>query len=133
MEHLGARLWICTFDGGTITPNEEEISAGWSVVDEALVSPPMSIDLDVPCDQYDEWYIFPDAHSRLQDFERFVNFGGFTLADPSSMAESLYPVQERFWKQIERLRPISYVATGDNEVIVTRNPSFAAKLRETMK
>ena len=41
MEHIGARLWICTFDSGSIMPNEEETSAGWSVVDEAMVSPPM--------------------------------------------------------------------------------------------
>ena len=87
-EHLGARLWICTFDSGSITPNEEEASAGWSVADEAMVSPPMSIDLDVPCDQYDEWYIFPDSCSRLRGIERFVNYGGFTLADPRSMAKS---------------------------------------------
>jgi hypothetical protein len=141
-EHFGARLWICTFDSGTISPDEDERLAGWSVVDGMMVSPPLHEGLDVPCDQYDEWYIFEDASSRIREFDRFVNYGGFNLADPKRMAESfdpswerggldyLNPLQEGFWAQIDVLRPISYVGSGDNDVVVTRKPSFAAKLRE---
>jgi hypothetical protein len=141
-EHSGDRLWICTFDSGSITPDETELAAGWSVVEGAMVSPPLGGGLEIPCDQSDEWYVFPDASARLGNFERFVSYGGFTLADPAAMAASfdpswerngldwLYPIQERFWSQIDRLRPVSYISTGDNEVIVTRNPGFAASLRK---
>lgn len=116
-----------------------------SVVDGMMVSPPVSEHLDVPQNQFDEWCLFPDASSRIREFERFVNYGGFTLADPRSVTASfdaswerdaldwLYPVQERFWSQIETLRPISYIATGDNDVLVTRNPSFRAVLAEAFK
>lgn len=48
-----------------------------------MVSPPLHEGLDVPCDQFDEWYIFEDAGSRIREFDRFVNYGSFNLADPS--------------------------------------------------
>ena len=143
-EHIGARLWICTFDSGTITPNAEEKAAGWTVVDGAMVSPSIQPGLDVPCEQYDEWYIFEDARSRIQHLERFVNYGGFNLADPKKMEgsfdpswergtlEYLYPLQARFWAQLELLRPISYIGCGDKDVVVTRNLVFAARLRELL-
>jgi hypothetical protein len=38
-------------------------------------------------------------------------------------------VQERFWKQMARVRPLSYVAMGDNDVIVTRNQEFVSQFR----
>ena len=104
--HLGSRLWICTFDSSPITPGDTELAAGWSVVDGMMVSPPVSERLEVPSDQFDEWYVFPDG------------------------LDWLYPIQERFWSQIETLRPISYIASGDNEVLVTRSSEFRAVLTQ---
>src|SRR6185295_6817783 len=74
-EHRGYRLWITSFDSGPITPSAEELSDGWKTVDGAMVSPPLEVGLDIPNDQYDEWYIFEDDRPRLQDFERFINYG----------------------------------------------------------
>jgi hypothetical protein len=41
----------------------------------------------------------------------------------------LIPVQGRFWKQIVRVRPLSYVAMGERDIIVTRNQEFVSRLR----
>lgn len=144
-EHFGQRLWITTFDSGTITPNAEQVSAGWKVVDSAMVSPPLVEGLEIPYEQFDEWYIFNDDHARLHDFERFVNYGGFNLADPRAMAESfdptwersgldwLYPIQRQFWQQINNLSPVSYIGSGDYDVVVTQSPSFAESVRQAIR
>lgn len=44
------------------------------------------------------------------------------------------PIEDllRFWSQIETLRPISYIASGDNEVLVTRDPGFRAVLAQAI-
>lgn len=140
-EHLGQRLWITAFDSGPITPNPEEMASGWKIVDGVIVSPRLVDGIDIPHDQYDEWYIFPDDRPRLHDLERFVNYGGFNLADPRAMTASfdptwersgldwLYPLQDRFWKQLDHLSPLSYIASGESDVIVTRLPSFAELMR----
>src|SRR5689334_20367086 len=82
LEHLGMRLWICTFNKETIVLNGESLSSGWSIVDGILVSPPLSDGMDVPEAQENEWYIFEDSYSRPPEFERFVGYSGFNLADP---------------------------------------------------
>jgi hypothetical protein len=97
-----------------------------------------------PADQYDEWYVFGDDEPRPGTIERFVNYGGFNLADALEMADTfdptwdrsaldwLIPVQERFWTQLERLAPAAYVASGDNDVIVTRDSGFAESIRRSI-
>lgn len=144
-EHLGQRLWITTFDNGSIKPDADELTSGWRSVGGAMVSPPLMDGLDVPRDELDEWYIFEDDRSPILHLERFVNYGGFNLADPRSMAASfdstwdrsgldwLYPIQERFWAQLNELSPLSYIAIGDNDVVVTRNESFAKTVRHAMR
>ena len=129
-EHVGQHLWITTFDSGTITPEPEELTFGWATVETAMVSPPIHLGLEIPQDQYDEWYIFEDASPRLGSFERFINFGGFSLTnDPAWKPE----LQEQFWAQLERLSPLTYVGSGDNDIIVTRNLSFANALQTAIQ
>jgi hypothetical protein len=143
--HLDRRLWITTFDSGTIRPNADDLVAGWKLVGGVMVSPPLAPRLPIPCDQYDEWLLFNDDSARQLSWEPFVNFGGFTLADPRQMAQSfdptwerdaldwLGPVQERFWSQLDRLLPISYVGCGDNDIVVSRCQPFVESVRQAAK
>jgi len=143
-EHLNQRLWIATFDSGMITPTPEELLAGWKSNEQAMVSPPLYSGLAIPSDQYDEWYIFGNCRPGLDAIERFVNYGGFNLADPRAVTPSfdptwepsglvwLSPIQDRFWAQLTRLAPISYIASGDRDVVVTRNPRFAERVRRAI-
>lgn len=157
-QHLGRRLWITAFDGGPIKPTPKEAKAGWRLIEDALVSPPLSPNIgeamvspplfpgvNIPCDQFDEWYIFEDGHAGDAKFEVFVNYLGFNLADPREMTASydptwersgldwLYPLQEQFWRQIERLSPISYICSGTNDIVVTRNEEFANTIRQVVR
>ena len=144
-EHIGCRLCITAFDSGPIFPSDEETAGGWGLVGDAMVSPPISARLEIPHDGYDEWYIFKDQALLDNSFERFVNYGGFNLADPRELANSfdptwdrsgldwLYPIQERFWKQMDSISPVSYVASGDNDVIVTQRQSFFDAIRRSVE
>lgn len=135
--HQGHHLCISAFDSGRITPTQAEQSIGWKLVNDLMVSPPLTRRLHIPCDEYYEWYVFSPLPSSLEVPELFVNYGGFNLADPRALAASqdptwdranydwLFPLQERFWANLQRLNPVTYVASGDADVIVTRNPEFA--------
>ena len=106
-----------------------------------MISPPLSVGLEIPSDQHNDWYIFGEDQPSLGEFERFVIYGGFNFADPREMASSydptwdrsaldwLYPIQERFWTQLDRLAPVSYISNGDNDVVVTRLAEFAESIR----
>jgi hypothetical protein len=138
--HLGRRLGISAFDSGLLHPTESEAEEGWTMQGSVALSPPLRAVTHVPHDGFDEWYIFDEQSSPEWSPEVFVNFSTFTLLpvaeierrrDPTWEAHAfdwLIPLQERFWQQIARIRPLSYVAMGDNDVIVTRNRDFSSKL-----
>ncbi len=110
-----------------------------------MVSPPLTPDVHIPCGEYDEWYVFPALPSSIKVNERYVNYSGFNLADPPSLAESqdatwdrtnydwLTPLQRQFWADMERLDPSSYVACGDAVVVVTRDPHFLGCVLEAAR
>ena len=52
--HGGQRLCITAFDSGPITPSAEEQALGWTLMDDIMVSPPLTSQLDIPCDTHDE-------------------------------------------------------------------------------
>jgi hypothetical protein len=41
----------------------------------------------------------------------------------------LVPIQERFWAQVERVNPVSYIAMGDQDIVVSRRRDFVEQLR----
>lgn len=143
-QHPRCRLWITAFDSGPITPTPDELELGWKMVGGAMVSPLLDQSIHIPCDTYDEWYLFEDDLPKPEVFERFVNYGGFNLAEPREMAASfdptwersgldwLYPVQERFWSHLERISPLSYVSSGESDIVVTRRAGFAACIRRAV-
>lgn len=143
--HPALRLCIAAFDSGPISPSAEEVAIGWSLRDDVMVSPPLDATLSIPHDDYDEWYIFHNVTTSFGRFERFVNYGGFNLADPREMSATfdptwersgldwLYPIQGRFWSQIDRYDPITYTCSGDNDVVVTKDQQFADKVLDIIR
>ena len=131
--HCGLRLCITSFDSGAIRPNPEEAALGWTMHGDVMVSPALRDGLEIPSDQYDEWYVLESPVVLPPDLERFVSYGGFNLVDPQVLIESfdptwdrhgldyLAPIQERFWAQLTRISPATYVAMGDQDVLVSRN------------
>jgi hypothetical protein len=139
--HPGTRLCITAFDGGPIRPDPEEQAEGWVAGESVMVSPPLAEGLDIPLDQYDEWYLLDEPPPHEWQPEVFVNYGGFTLVaieeiyrtfDPTwerRGLEYLVPIQERFWAQMEQVDPISYIAMGDQDVVVSKRREFIEQLR----
>jgi hypothetical protein len=138
--HLGHRVAVSSFDGAVFHPTVDEVAEGWTTRGDLALSPVLRAGMDLPRDGDDEWYVFDEQSSPEWSLEVFVNLGAFTVVpvdeierrrDPTWEAHAfdwLIPVQERFWEQISRIRPISYVAMGEKDLIVTRNHELAARL-----
>jgi hypothetical protein len=139
--HAGLRLCITSFDSGPIRPSPEEQARGWVTRGSIMVSPPRAEVLDIPSDQYDEWYLLDESPPSEWTPEIFVNYGGFTLVaieeiyktcDPTwdkHGLDYLVPIQDRFWAQMEQVDPVSYVAMGDHDVVVSKRREFIEQLR----
>ncbi len=106
-----------------------------------MVSPPLAEELDIPHDGYDEWYLLDEPPSSEWQPEVFVNYGSFTLVSTEELYKSydptwdchglewLDPIQERFWEQLERVNPVSYIAIGGYDVVVSQRREFIERLQ----
>lgn len=124
--HVGLRLCITSFDSTSISPTPEESAAGWTSVGPAMVSAPLTDRMEIPYDRYDEWYFVDQPPPAAWTSEVFVNYLAFTLAPSAQNCEYdwLAPMQERFWEQLDRINPVSYVAMGDNDIVVSKRREF---------
>lgn len=108
-----------------------------------MVSPSIDSRLEVSYDNYDEWYFFEVPTELPDDIENFVNYGGFSLVpvdeqlkefDPTWERDSidcLRSTQQRFWSQISKFNPETYVSMGDKDIIVTKKEHLLEKLCKT--
>jgi hypothetical protein len=138
--HLGLRLCVTSFDSGPLRLAREELEQGWRMVRHLAISPPINESLVIPQDGFDEWYIFESSPVIESDLEVFVNYGAFTLASPETLNESecnaekayldwLPQAQERFWVQVQQLQPMTFVASGDYDIVVSRANLFFETVR----
>ena len=133
---VGRYITVTSFDSGPLRLSEEEILAGWISKDSIAYSPLVTDPHNMPHDQYDEWYVFQNRIT-IGSPEVFVNLSAFGLRSPDYLLENIEPTwdrnlanrqsefiaqyQERFWSQLARIQPESYLAEGDNLICVTRN------------
>jgi len=141
-------LVITAFDGGPISPNPEELKAGWTAYGETMCSP-LLISIDgLPFDNNDEWYVFTEP-KRINNPETFVGYGAFTLRNPKYLQEEADPtwdvvgvehqrkyleeLQEKFWKQVEENSPESYIADGDSFIYVTEDEKLFEAVKKAVR
>src|SRR5262245_42451172 len=109
-------LVITAFDSGPLRLVGEDFKNGWLLHDELAINPYVESVSDIPCHEYDEWYVFTKT-PLLEEFKIFVNNGSFSLCDPEYliteaeptwdlvgiryMAEVIRELQESFWFHIE--------------------------------
>ena len=127
---------MASFDGGSAVPSDDERKLGWRELDDAMVLPSLRGNIDIPRDGFDEWQILEKEPTAIHPLERSVNVGGFRLAGPREIAGSydptwerdgldrLYPIQQAFWAQLDRLQPLACIGMGDFEIIVTTDTIF---------
>src|SRR5262249_3240200 len=131
--HSNQRLCITSFDSGPLRPTEEEVARGWTTQGAVAISPPLIEGLPIPQEGYDEWYLLSNPRFDDNEIEVFVNYGRLTLLPPADIYRTfdptwekagfdwLAPIQERLWSQLQQLKPVTYVAMGDNDVVVSLN------------
>ena len=139
---VGKYLAVTRIDGGSLRLTHEEKSAGWWTAEDGKVfqgtswSPPEYRDdwkiayspritsihglpnetHDECCAGFDEWHVF-EQQVPAGEMEAFVNWVGFRFYDP------IYEwCTNRFWNQMLRIQPESYIADGTVFTVVTRNP-----------
>jgi hypothetical protein len=129
---LNKYLAVTSIDGGTLQLTDEEKRDGWWTTAEARVfrgsswgrredrddwkvafSPRLDSIHGLPngthnecCAGFDEWYVF-DRTVPAGEIEVFVNWVSFRLYAPEWKW-----CADRFWKQMARLAPESYIADG---------------------
>ena len=138
---LGKYLAVTRIDSGPLRLTEQEKLEGWWTAEAGRVfqgtswSPPEYRDdwkvaysprltsihglpnetHDECCSGYDEWYVF-EQRAPVEDIESFVNWGGFRLNEPEFQW-----CTDRFWNQMAKMKPESYIADGTVFTVVTRN------------
>jgi hypothetical protein len=113
-----------SFDSGSLSLSPEEVGRGWRKHNKLALSPLVGDVSEVPLCHYSEWYVFLSPVT-FDDYEDFINYGGFSLELPDFRG-----LQERFWRQLDRLAPESFLAEGDNLVCVTRDAKLFHQLSE---
>lgn len=119
--HGGYILHLATFDSGPLKPSEQELNQGWSTNGEIMFSPPLSDKVTIPYEQYDEWYLSKVKLSFPNGFDRFVNYGGLNLSPTSDFNPAIL---DQFWTHLVDINPETYVAIGDNDIVVSKNESL---------
>jgi hypothetical protein len=142
---LGKYLAVTSIDGTTLQLTDQEKSNGWSTPEDAKVfrgtswsSPEYRDEWKVAyssrltsihglpnethesCAGFNEWYTF-DQPMAAGEMEVFVNWMGFRLYDPQYKWAAA-----RFWEQMTRLAPESYIGDGTVFTFVTRSAALFA-------
>ncbi|WP_263342409.1 hypothetical protein [Acidicapsa dinghuensis] len=147
----GKCVVITSYDSGPLTPNEKEIARGWKKCGNLFIVPSVEDVSDLPFEQYDEWYIFPE-YTRPEIDTVFVNCGLFSIKSPQALIEEevaamgqyvdlvgakyraniLYEMQLCFWDQLRRVQPESFIASGDRFIFVTCKPQQFEAIKDIL-
>ena len=145
--HIARRLCITAFDSGVIYATDVDLALGWTMHGDIMVSPLIDRNLDIPNDEYSEWYILDQPDALQSEFEVFVNYWNFTLMsieernstfDPTWERtlpgdEWLVEAQGRFWSQLLRIHPETFIASGRNTVIASSNAPFITAVADVAR
>ncbi len=95
--------------------------------------------LDLPYDQFDEWYVFAEPNNFGDEYEVFINYSHFSLEDPSCPPSvsppvyGLHDLQRRFWKQVVRLAPEFYLAVDGHFIFVSRDADAYCRVEQCIR
>jgi hypothetical protein len=140
----GKYVAVTSFDSGPLTLNDDEVSTGWQSHNEIAYSPRIqSVEklTHGECGGFDEWYVFEarvdlgrilegnifDAPLQPGQVAVFVNYGGFALH-----SSTIQDLLDLFWKQLESIRPESYIADGDVLNFVSRDKVLFASVLQNL-
>ena len=141
---LGKYVAVTSIDSGPLILNDDEISIGWQIRNDIAYSPKIqSVEglAHGECEGFDEWYVF-EAPSDLGQVIRgnifesrlnpgqiavFVNYIAFGFHDPLTQE-----LTDLFWRQLEWIRPESYIADGSLLNFVSRDSNLFATVFQAL-
>jgi hypothetical protein len=139
---LGKYIAITSFDSGPLIPTDSEKADGWESRGQIAYSPKVERVETLPRAGYDEWYIFgiPTdlgvSHLAENVFEVSQGPGHVSVLVNYCLAlhrPEMKDLATMFWKQIEWIRPESYVADSDYLNFVSKNKTLFASVRDAVK
>ena len=146
---IGKYLIISHFDGGEFTPNAKELKAGFKKVNgitytDKITEPILALNI---YDNYDQW-ILMEERTEIKEISDFVNYSGFSLIDWDVEKQHLKNVddsnfikrfeierkilKEKFWKEIDNIKPINFISDGGKFIYVTNKHSEINQLIGTV-
>ncbi len=145
---LGNFVIVTCLDSGALQLTPQQVSEGWRQEGRLAISPKIKDASELDFNWFDEWYIF-DELARPTNVEVFVNYGTFSLGDPrptiatmyigtdkekvAQMVEGALELQQKFWAQIERIKPKSFIANGNSFTFVTKDSDLFDKVVEELE
>ncbi len=146
---IGKYLIITHFDGGKFIPNKNEINVGWKNKNGITYADKITkriLKMNI-YDNYDQWILMAEK-TKINDISDFVNYDYFSLIDWKSERKTLKNVddanfinqfeneremlKEKFWNEIESIKPTTFISDGAKFIYVTDNQSEIIKLKSTV-
>lgn len=140
---LGNFVIVTSLDSDALQLSPQQVNDGWRQAGKLAISPRITDAEQIPFEWFDEWYIF-DKPTVPTDVEVFVNYGTFSLGDPRPAVSTMYigtnaettaqlvegalELQQKFWAQIERIKPKSYMSNGNSFTFVTQDSGLFSKI-----
>jgi hypothetical protein len=122
---LSRHVVVTAFDSSPLELRESELESGWKYFGKSALSPRVTHTNQIPCDNFDEWYLFSATPNKEID-QVFINYCGFRLTAGHTGIQQLegIPEESQFWEQLNIVQPYAYVAGGDNLVFVTTDDAL---------
>jgi hypothetical protein len=140
---IGKHVAITATDSGEPWLTDEQTGAGWYKRDKLLYTPRLSATSDLICGVcagFDEWYVFDESRELGTIIEgnpfdeqnglrpgRLIVFVNLYLAIHKEDSVSMM-----FWRQLEWIKPQSYLSDGDRQVtfVTSDHPRFESVLTQ---
>ncbi|MBC7919810.1 MAG: hypothetical protein H7Z75_01845, partial [Ferruginibacter sp.] len=96
---------------------------GWTFKNEIAYFNELNLEeLNSPIfdNSYDQWLLF-DIPTEFESMRIYVNYGGFTLSEGEKALEFQQNLRDKFWREIENIKPSNFILCGDNFIYGTKN------------
>lgn len=139
---VGKYVAITSIDSGVLALNDTEKVGGWKSRGKIAYSPKVEVVEKLPQDGWDEWYVFATevdmgtSHLGENIFEVPDEPGQVRVFVNYCFAPHLPKMSDLavlFWRQLEWIRPESYVADNDYLTFVSANKTLFAAVREAVR
>jgi hypothetical protein len=129
---------LTTFDGGPPFVYDQTEKMGWTKEGKIVWTSKIKDATDICKEGFEEMYVF-DNKIPLPEIKVFVNYLYFALFDPEivlranptwdrRLFDGQLKLQELFWEQMDKIKPISFASDGDHFNLATQDERFFANL-----